>query len=147
MSQKTTHISTEYAQQRRRWVLIDADGAVLGRLASKAATLLRGKNKPYFTPSVDCGDFVVVTNAGRVKVTGSKEASKTYFRHSGFAGGAKLVTFKLQMQKDPTKVVLLAVKRMLPATRLRQHQLRRLKVYAGDSHPHTAQKVEAISVR
>jgi len=146
MPNKTTQIDTEYARKRRRWVHLDADGAVLGRLATKAASMLRGKHKPFFSPSVDCGDFVVVTNAKKVRVTGSKADSKGYFRHSGYAGGAKVVPFKLQMEKDPTKVVYLAVKRMLPATRLRQHQMRRLKIYSGASHPHAAQQVEARSV-
>jgi len=127
-------------------VLIDAKQAVLGRVASKAANLLRGKNKNFFSPSVDCGDFVIVTNAQNVKLTGEKAITKTYFRHSGYAGGAKVIPFKLQMEKDARKVIEAAVKGMLPATRLRQHQMRRLKIYNGDQHPHAAQKVEAVSV-
>lgn len=147
MPNKTMQIDVEYARQRRRWVHLDAKGAVLGRLATKAASMLRGKHKPYFTPSVDCGDFVVVTNAGQLRLTGRKEETKAYFRHSGYAGGAKLVPFKLQMERDPRKVVLLAVKRMLPATKLRQHQLRRLKVYADEKHPHAARMKEAQGVQ
>jgi large subunit ribosomal protein L13 len=146
MTQKTTVINSKYAQDRRRWVLIDAKQAVLGRVASKAANLLRGKNKNFFSPSVDCGDFVIVTNAQNVKLTGEKAITKTYFRHSGYAGGAKVIPFKLQMEKDARKVIEAAVKGMLPATRLRQHQMRRLKIYNGDQHPHAAQKVEAVSV-
>ena len=146
MTQKTTVIDSKYAQDRRRWVLIDAKQAVLGRVASKAANLLRGKNKNFFSPSVDCGDFVIVTNAQNVKLTGEKAITKTYFRHSGYAGGAKVIPFKLQMEKDARKVIEAAVKGMLPATRLRQHQMRRLKIYNGDQHPHAAQKVEAVSV-
>ena len=139
-------ITSEFARQRRTWVLLDAKGAVLGRLATRAATLLRGKHKPFFSPSVDCGDFVIVTNAKQVRVTGLKESQKFYFRHSGYARGAKVIPYRTQMALDPRKVVYLAVKRMLPDNRLRQHQLRRLKIYVGDSHPHAAQKVEAFRV-
>ncbi|MDE2291304.1 MAG: 50S ribosomal protein L13 [Elusimicrobia bacterium] len=146
MSQKTTLIDPKTAQSQRRWVLIDAKGAVLGRLATKAAVLLRGKHKAYFSPSVDCGDFVVVTNAKDVRITGEKADSKFYFRHSGYAGGAKTVSYKLQMERDPRRVIELAVKRMLPDNALRRHQLRRLKVYPGAAHPHAAQKVEAVRV-
>ncbi|OIO04552.1 MAG: 50S ribosomal protein L13 [Elusimicrobia bacterium CG1_02_63_36] len=146
MPQKTTQIDSKYAQQHRRWILIDAKDAVLGRLATKAANLLRGKTKRYFTPSVDCGDFVVVTNAAKIKVTGNKEEQKFYFSHSGYPRGAKVTPFRNQMEKDPRKVIMLAVKRMLPETLLRQHQMRRLKVYPGEAHPHSAQKVEALSV-
>ena len=145
MPQKTTQIDTKYAQQRRKWVLLDANGAVLGRLASKAAALLRGKHKIFFTPSVDCGDFVIVTNASKVRLTGQKEEQKSYFRHSGYAGGAKNISYRLQMERDPRKVVELAVKRMLSDSRLRQHQMRRLKIYTGEGHPHAAQLVEARS--
>lgn len=127
-------------------MLIDAKKSVLGRVASKAALLLRGKHKVFFSPSVDCGDFVVVTNASAVRLTGDKAGTKTYFRHSGYAKGAKVIPFKLQMERDPRKVIEAAVKGMLPVTRLRQHQMRRLKIYKGDSHPHDAQKLEEVSV-
>ncbi|MFA5138620.1 MAG: 50S ribosomal protein L13 [Elusimicrobiota bacterium] len=146
MPQKTILITSEFARQRRTWALLDAKGAVLGRLATRAATLLRGKHKPFFTPSVDCGDFVVVTNAKQVRLTGLKESQKFYFRHSGHARGAKVIPYRTQMALDPRKVVYLAVKRMLPANHLRQHQLRRLKIYVGEKHPHSAQKVEAFRV-
>jgi len=142
MAQTTTKIDSKYAQQNRRWVSIDAKGAVLGRLASRAAGLLRGKHKIYFTPAVDCGDFVVVTNAGKVKLTGNKIEEKAYFSHSSYAAGMKMMPVKLQMQRDPRKVIYLAVKRMLPVNRLRQHQLRRLKIYPGESHPHISQSIE-----
>jgi large subunit ribosomal protein L13 len=138
-TQLTTRIDELHARRERRWVLLDADAQVLGRLASKAANLLRGKHKRFFTPDVDCGDFVVVTNAEKIRVTGSKAGQKTYFRHSGYAAGAKVVPFRLQMERDPRKVLLLAVKRMLPVNRLRAHQLKRLKVYVGSTHPHAAQ--------
>ena len=143
MSQKTTLTDPKAAQQNRRWVVIDAKNAVLGRLASKAAGLLRGKHKVYFAPSVDCGDFVVVTNAKQVRVTGEKAESKFYFSHSGYAGGARTTSYKLQMERDPRRVIELAVKRMLPDNALRRRQLGRLKVYPGPVHPHAAQKVEA----
>ena len=146
MPQTTTQIDKKYAQQNRRWVHIDAKDAVLGRLATKAANLLRGKSKRYFTPAVDCGDFVVVTNAAAVRVTGNKEEDKFYFSHSGYPRGAKVTPYRLQMERDPRKVIMKAVKRMLPENRLRQHQLRRLKVYPGGAHPHSSQKVEAASV-
>ena len=139
MSQKTTIVSPSTAQSRRRWVVLDAKGAVLGRLASKAAGLLRGKNKVYFSPSVDCGDFVIVTNATDVRVTGDKLEQKFYFRHSGWARGKKIIPFKLQMEKDPRKAIQLAVKRMLPDNALRRHQMTRLKIYKGADHPHAAQ--------
>jgi large subunit ribosomal protein L13 len=139
MSQKTTIIDPKTAQSRRRWVVLDAKGAVLGRLASKAAVLLRGKHKNYFSPAVDCGDFVVVTNAKDVRITGEKAESKFYFHHTGYAGGAKVMPYKLQMERDPRRVVELAVKRMLPDNALRRLQLRRLKVYPGAAHPHAAQ--------
>ena len=139
MSQKTTIVSPQTAQSRRRWVVLDAKGAVLGRLASKAAGLLRGKNKVYFSPSVDCGDFVIVTNATDVRVTGDKLEQKFYFRHSGWAKGKKVIPFKLQMEKDPRKAIQLAVKRMLPDNALRRHQMTRLKIYKGAEHPHAAQ--------
>jgi large subunit ribosomal protein L13 len=143
MSQKTTIIDPKTAQGRRRWVVLDAKGAVLGRLASKAAVLLRGKHKSWFSPAVDCGDFVVVTNAKDVRITGEKAETKFYFKHSGYAGGAKVMPYKLQMERDPRRVIELAVKRMLPDNALRRSQLRRLKVYPGSSHPHAAQQVEA----
>jgi len=143
MPKNTMHIDVEYARARRRWVQLDAAGAVLGRLASKAAHMLRGKHKPFFSPSVDCGDFVIVTNAEKVRVTGRKEETKFYFSHSGHAKGKKVVPYRLQMMKDATKVISLAVKRMLPPNRLRSDQMRRLKVYLGAKHPHAAQMVEA----
>jgi large subunit ribosomal protein L13 len=146
MPQKTMNIDKHMVQAERRWAVMDANGTVLGRVASKAAQLLRGKHKALFTPSVDCGDFVVVTNVDKIRLTGEKADVKTYFRHSGYAGGAKVIPYKTQMERDARKVLYEAVKGMLPATRLRQHQLRRLKLYIGDAHPHAAQKVEAVSV-
>ncbi len=122
----------------RRWHHIDAKGLVLGRLATKAADLLRGKGKPTYTDFVDCGDFVVVTNAKHFKLTGAKMESKFYFSHSGYAGGAKVTPIKRQMERDPRKIVMLAVRRMLPKNRLARKQLVRLKIYVNDKHPHSA---------
>jgi len=136
MSQKTYIHPPRQAASERRWHHIDAKGQVLGRLATKAATLLRGKLKPTYTNFVDCGDFVVVTNAKHVKLTGNKIEQKFYFSHSGYAGGAKVTPVKRQMERDPRKVVLLAVRRMLPKNRLARQQLVRLKIYVADKHPH-----------
>ena len=134
----TFNIDTKYAQDRRRWHHIDADGKVLGRIATRAAVLLRGKHKRFFTPAVDCGDFVVVTNAKKIKLTGNKIEQKEYFSHSGYAKGAKITPIKLQMERDPRRVVMLAVKRMLCVNRLRGPQLKRLKIYTGPENPHAA---------
>jgi large subunit ribosomal protein L13 len=142
---KTTLPTQESLWQARKWHHLDADGKVLGRLASRAAVLLKGKHKRLFTPSLDCGDFVVVTNAKKIKVTGDKEATKFYFRHSGYAGGAKNITYRWQMEKDPTVVIYLAVKRMLDDNKLRGKQLKRLKIYAGEAHPHAANRIEVAN--
>ena len=136
MPQRTYIHSPAQAARERRWHHIDAKGHVLGRLATKAATLLRGKQKPIYTDFVDCGDFVVVTNAKHVRLTGNKIDQKFYFSHSGYAGGAKVTPLKRQMERDPRKVVMLAVRRMLPKNRLARQQLVRLKIYAEDKHPH-----------
>ena len=143
MPQKTSDFNLKYAQERRQWHHIDADGNVLGRIATQAATWLKGKHKRFFSPSVDCGDFVVVTNVAKIKLTGNKLEQKGYFSHSGYARGAKVMPMKLQMERDPRKVVFLAVKRMLTSNRLRDPQLKRLKLYAGDKHQHmiTATKI------
>ena len=122
----------------RRWHHIDAKGLVLGRIATKAADLLRGKGKRTYTDYVDCGDFVVVTNAKQIKLTGDKINQKFYFSHSGFAGGAKVMPMKRQMERDPRKIVMLSVRRMLPKNRLARKQLVRLKIYVNDKHPHSA---------
>ena len=122
--------STHYAKQgevQRNWVLVDADGAVLGRLATQIAMILRGKNKPQFTPNSDCGDFVVVINADKVQLTGNKADTKTYYRHSGYNGGLKAESFRQAMEKHPEKVIERAVRGMLPKTTLGRQQLKKLK--------------------
>ena len=141
---ETTSIRAE--EITRDWYLIDADNQTLGRLGSGVAQILRGKNKPYFTPHMDMGDFVVIINAEKVKVTGNKEADKTYFRHSGYPGGITEVNLKLVRQKHPEKIITNAVKGMLPHNRLGRKLLTHLKIYATEVHPHTAQQPQAITL-
>ncbi|OGR49610.1 MAG: 50S ribosomal protein L13 [Elusimicrobia bacterium GWC2_65_9] len=143
MPQNTYMHSPRQAAIERRWHHIDAKGLVLGRIATKAAVLLRGKLKPTYTDCVDCGDFVVVTNAKHVKLTGDKLEQKFYFSHSGYAGGAKVMPMKRQMERDPRRVLMLAVRRMLPKNRLARKQMVRLKIYAADTHPHATLKQKA----
>ena len=145
MPQNTYLLKSSEAGPLRRWHHIDAKGKVLGRLATKAATLLRGKHKPVYTAYVDCGDFVVITNAAHIMLTGDKLNQKFYFSHSGYAGGAKTTPLRRMMEKDPRKVVYLAIKRMIHANRLRGKQLARLKIYPGDKHPHAAKSLQAVS--
>jgi large subunit ribosomal protein L13 len=125
---------------QRRWVVIDASGQVLGRLAARVASILRGKDKPTFAPHVDGGDFVVVVNAAKVRLTGRKLEQKRRFRHSGYPGGLKEVTYERLMQTHPERVVEYAVKGMLPNTPLGRRMFRKLKVYSGADHPHRAQR-------
>lgn len=131
--------STKAADIQRQWHVIDASGKVLGKLATQAATLLMGKHKPTFSPNLDTGDFVVIINAEKVQVSGGKEEKKVYYRHSGYPGGLKSVSLEEMMQADPTRVIEKAVKGMLPTNRLRAVRLKKLKVYAGEAHPHLAQ--------
>ena len=140
--------STHYAKQgevQRNWVLVDADGAVLGRLATQIAMILRGKNKPQFTPNSDCGDFVVVINADKVQLTGNKADTKTYYRHSGYNGGLK-TPYRILMQEQPELAMKVAVRGMLPKTTLGRAQMTKLKVYAGAEHPHAAQNPTKIEL-
>ena len=124
----------------RRWLIIDANGKTLGRLASEVANLLRGKNKPEFTPNLDCGDFVVVINAEKVKVTGKKETKKVYRRHSGFPHGFKEESLRSLRERRPEAIIERAVRGMIPHSRLGDRQFTNLKVYAGSEHPHEAQQ-------
>ncbi|MBI5624572.1 MAG: 50S ribosomal protein L13 [Elusimicrobia bacterium] len=135
MTQKTTLTDPRRAAETRQWHHVDAKGQILGRMATRVATLLRGKHKVAYTPFVDCGDFVVVTNAKEIKVTGNKLVEKTYFRHSGYARGAHVTPMHRMMEKDPRKVVALAVKRMIPQNRLRDRQMTRLRIFVGDKNP------------
>jgi large subunit ribosomal protein L13 len=132
--------SQKLSEVQRDWYVIDAQDQVLGRLATQIATILRGKHKPTFTPSMDDGDFVVVVNADKVRLTGSKPQQKVYHRHTGYPGGLRTTTFKEMMQKHPDRVLRLAVRGMLPKTRMGRKQLVKLRIYAGPDHPHTAQQ-------
>ncbi len=131
----------------RKWYLIDADGATLGRLAVEVADILRGKNKPQYTPNVDTGDFVIVINADKIQVSGKKETDKMYRSHSGFPGGFKEISFKTMMEKAPERAIEKAVKGMLPHNTLGDEQFQKLKVYAGSEHPHAAQKPEVYTLK
>ena len=129
----------------RKWYVVDAEGATLGRLASEIAKVLRGKNKPVFTPHVDTGDYVIVVNADKIKVTGKKMDQKIYYNHSDYVGGMKETTLKEMMAKKPEKVVELAVKGMLPKGPLGREMYTKLFVYAGPEHKHAAQKPEVLT--
>ena len=136
----TRSLTTEAARTERRWYVADADGQVLGRLATRIATVLRGKHKPSFSPHLDAGDFVIVINAKGVRLTGHKLADKTYFRHSGYPGGIRRASAQELLEKKPTRVIREAVEGMLPKNRLGRRLATKLKVYAGPDHPHRAQK-------
>jgi large subunit ribosomal protein L13 len=131
----------------RAWYVVDASEVTLGRVATKVAKLLTGKDKPMFTHHIDTGDFVVVVNADKLKVTGDKLDSKMYYHHSGFPGGLRETTMRDKMEKDSTEVLIHAVRGMLPINKLRDDRLKRLKVYAGAEHNHAAQKPVTISVK
>ena len=131
----------------RKWYVVDAEGKTLGRLASEIARVLRGKNKPQYTPHVDVGDFVVVVNAEKVVVTGRKAEQKVYRRHSGYPGGLKETSYEQMMERRPTEILRRAVKGMMPKNRLARQQLRKLKIYAGPEHPHEAQDPQPYEVR
>ncbi len=141
---KTYHAKP--GEVEREWVLIDAEDQVLGRVASLAANILRGKTKPQYTPHVDVGDFVVIVNADKIRVTGNKTADKTYYHHTGHPGGLKSETFAEAMEKHPERVIQHAVKGMLPKTTLGRAQGKKLKVYVGPDHPHAAQNPRKIEL-
>lgn len=145
MSQKT--YSAKPTDVERKWYLVDASEATLGRLSTQIAVLLTGKSKPMFTKHIDCGDFVVVINADKLVVTGDKMETKKYYHHSGFPGGLRERTLKEQMDRDSAKVIEHAVRGMLPTNKLRDARLLRLKVYPGLEHKHEAQKPEVFSVK
>lgn len=133
-------ISAKEAEIQRDWYVIDAQGQTLGRLATRTATVLRGKHKPLYTPHVDCGDYVIIINAEKVHVTGQKMSQKKYYRHSGYPGGLKEVSLRDQLQKFPERVLESAVRGMLPKNRLGRRMFKKLKVYPGPDHPHQAQQ-------
>ena len=132
--------------RERNWLVVDATGQTLGRLATQIADTLRGKRKPTYTPHVDTGDFVVVVNAEKISVTGNKRAAKMYYRHSGYPGGLKTRTLNDMLERRPEEVLRLAVKGMLPRNRLARKQLTKLKIYAGPEHPHEAQKPQKLEI-
>ncbi len=139
-------MSKEEAAGEQRWVLVDADGLTLGRLATQVAIRLRGKHRPDWTPHVDAGDYVVVINADKIQLTGRKDVQKKYFRHSGYPGHMKEITAGKLLDLHPERVFQFAVRGMLPKTKLGRAMMKKLKVYAGDSHPHEAQNPETISI-
>lgn len=130
----------------REWYVIDATDQTLGRLASRIATILRGKHKPIYTPHVDCGDFVIVVNADKIRVTGRKLDQKFYYRHSGYPGGLKRISLRDQLAKHPERVIQHAVRGMLPKNRLGRRMIKKLKVYASPNHPHQAQKPKPLEL-
>lgn len=132
-------IVTKPADMDRTWYIVDAEGQTLGRLASQIAAVLRGKHKPIYSPSVDCGDYVVVINADKIRITGQKMEDKMYYRHSGYPGGLTELTLREQLNRFPTRPMELAVKGMLPKNKLGRKMFKKLKVYAGAEHPHQAQ--------
>jgi len=132
--------ATKPSDIERKWYLVDAQGKTLGRLATEIARILRGKHKPYFTPHLDTGDYVIVINAGKIRVTGKKLDQKIYYRHSGYPGGLKSITLREQLEKHPTRALRAAVWGMLPHNRLGRRMIKKLKIYAEDSHPHQAQQ-------
>ena len=143
-----TYIAKEKeVEDSKRWYVVDAEGKVLGRLASQIAHILRGKHKPIYSPHQDVGDFVVVINAEKVKLTGKKMEQKTYFRHSGYIGGTTFTPVSLMLQKHPERVIEFAVKRMLPKNALGRKMFKKLKIYAGPEHPHAAQQPEVLEVK
>ncbi|NVN93269.1 MAG: 50S ribosomal protein L13 [Desulfuromonadales bacterium] len=131
---------------KRDWYLVDAENLVLGRLSSQVANVLRGKNKAIFTPSVDTGDFVIVVNAEKISLTGRKLADKIYYSHSGFPGGLKEISAGKLMEKKPEEIIRKAVKGMLPKNKLSRHMLKKLKIYAGPTHPHDAQQPKNLEL-
>jgi len=146
MKNRTFQLSTERGLSERRWLVLDADGVVLGRLATKVANLLRGKEKPTFTPHVDCGDFVIVINAAKVKLTGKKESDKIYRRHTGYPGGVRSLRAEEVRAKHPERLIEEAVGGMLPKSRLGRALATKLKIYAGPEHPHQAQRPEPVAL-
>ena len=142
----TTTVSAKPADVKHEWFVIDATDKVLGRVASEAALRLRGKHKPEFTPHVDTGDYIVIVNVEKLRVTGAKETDKMYYRHSGYPGGIYETTFKKLQARHPDRVLKLAVKGMLPKGRLGYAMIKKLKIYAGPAHPHSSQQPKALEI-
>lgn len=142
---KTTQVAKK-EEVTRDWYLVDAENQVLGRIATQIANVLRGKNKPTYTPSVDTGDFIVVVNAEKITLTGKKLSDKVYYSHSGYPGGIKSITAGKLIDKKPEDLIRIAVKGMLPKNKLARHMLNKLKIYSGSAHPHEAQQPKALSL-
>ena len=140
-----TYVATP-ADRERNWLIVDASGQTLGRLATQIANSLRGKRKPTYTPHVDTGDFVIVVNAKKIAVTGNKRQAKRYYRHSGYPGGLRSRSLEEMLARRPEEVIRLAVKGMLPKNRLARQQITKLKIYAGPEHPHEAQNPKALEL-
>ena len=140
----TYQLNKKDALAQRQWFVVDAEGKVLGRLATEVARVLRGKHKPCFSPHVDAGDFVIVVNSGRISLTGNKLQQKTYYRHSEYPGGIRSSTAEKLVESNPNAIIELAVKGMLPKNRLGKELLKKLKVYSGPEHPHQAQKPQPL---
>lgn len=138
--------SAKAAEVKRDWLLVDADGKTLGRLASEVAKRLRGKHKPIYTPHVDTGDYIVIVNAEKIHVTGNKAKNKMYYKHTGYIGNLKSISFEKQIAKKPERVIELAVKGMLPKNALGREMYRKLKVYAGPEHKHEAQQPQILEI-
>lgn len=137
--------SIQEEELQRDWYVVDAQGQTLGRLASRIATVLRGKHKPTYTPHTDCGDYVIIVNADKIHVTGQKMTQKMYYRHSGYPGGLKEVMLRDQLQKFPDRVLEQAVRGMLPKNKLGRRMFKKLKIYAGPNHPHQAQQPKELA--
>ncbi|MDB5034874.1 MAG: ribosomal protein [Chlorobi bacterium] len=140
-------VSAKESEVEKQWWVVDADGQTLGRLASQIATILRGKHKPLFTPHIDCGDFVVVVNADKIAIAASRAVQKMYVHHTGYPGGQRHTSFRDMNENHPERVIELAVKRMLPKNRLGRRIITKLKVYAGDQHPHLAQQPKQLELK
>jgi large subunit ribosomal protein L13 len=139
-------ISARAQDVQRDWYVVDAQGLTLGRLATRIATILRGKHKPIYTPHVDCGDYVIVINAEQIHTTGQKLTQKIYYRHSNYPGGLKEISLRDQLQKFPNRVLEAAVRGMLPRSRLGRQMFKKLKIYAGPNHPHEAQQPKSLEL-
>lgn len=147
MTPEKMTVSAKEPEVVKNWWVVDADGQTLGRLASQIAMILRGKHKPLFTPHVDCGDFVVVVNAEKIKLASKRAEQKVYVHHTGYPGGQREISFRDMNTNHPERVIELAVRRMLPKNRLGRRIIGKLKVYAGQDHPHRAQKPETLELK
>jgi large subunit ribosomal protein L13 len=147
MTPEKMTVSAKESEVEKNWWVVDAEGQTLGRLASQIATILRGKHKPLFTPHIDCGDFVVVVNAEKVQLATKRAEQKVYTHYTGYPGGQRHVSFRQMNENHPERVIELAVRRMLPKNRLGRRIITKLKVYAGEQHPHEAQKPEVLELK